>query len=179
MSEAPKNAARSRRHGGVLGRLIHPFARRGLPELEHCRSDFEFLEAAGRAKMRQLSINEFFPVIVFVPVIGAVVVFGANFRPVWMPEWVIIPVLMGLGLCVAAAVSAAGRRGARLRVRDYLISRGVALCRNCGYDLRGLDPARADDRALKCPECGANAEPRVAQLLRPSRAQAAPGADGA
>lgn len=39
-------------------------------------------------------------------------------------------------------------------LRDYLIDHGIRVCRNCGYDLRGLPTHR-------CPECGADFAPAL------------------
>jgi len=51
------------------------------------------------------------------------------------------------------------RRAVARRLRDKLIDLGVAVCRRCGYPLRGLTEHR-------CPECGWPADEQVREILR-------------
>jgi len=73
-----------------------------------------------------------------------------------------------LGFTFACAVGYAVmyllRERGRRRLRDYLLSRGHALCVECGYDVRGV-PVRANDRTV-CPECGHDLDDRAKHLLR-------------
>lgn len=66
------------------------------------------------------------------------------------------------------------RRGLVSSVREKLIARGIAVCRGCGYLLRGLEPGSG-----RCPECGRRFEEDVERILREgSRGRESRGATG-
>lgn len=66
----------------------------------------------------------------------------------WMPRWLDRPLMSGLiGAALGLALQFFFRKPA-LRCRwEALNNRGIPVCMNCGYDLRGqVEP--------RCPECG-------------------------
>lgn len=61
---------------------------------------------------------------------------------------------MGLGFQLAF------RTPVRRSLREDLVCKGVPICVNCGYDLRGLEEPR-------CPECGEAFDPALTAIARP------------
>lgn len=87
--------------------------------------------------------------------------------PVFSLDWLAERLLGFLFACaVGYAVMYLIRERGRRRLRDYLLSRGHALCVECGYDVRGV-PVRSNDRTV-CPECGHDLDDRAKTLLRGS-----------
>jgi len=64
--------------------------------------------------------------------------------------WVIVPAMLVGMVAVGWVHSALTHRRRTRRFRIALIKRGVPMCVECGYSLRGLNLAVAS-----CPECGA------------------------
>lgn len=88
--------------------------------------------------------------------------FGSG--PTFSLDWVADRLLgFTLACAVGYAVMYLLRERGRRRLRDYLLSRGHALCVDCGYDLRGV-PVRSNDRTV-CPECGHDLDDRAKSLL--------------
>jgi predicted RNA-binding Zn-ribbon protein involved in translation (DUF1610 family) len=145
-----------------MARFILGPAAGTIPELKHCRTDFELTEAAARVKMTVPTLRDIAPVLVFIPGILLLVVLFRLWRPYWMPDWALVPCIMVVAFSFALVMTrwtaAAGRR----RVRAYLLSRGVPLCQSCGYDLRGLESPTAN---TPCPECGVAMGARCAHAI--------------
>lgn len=133
--------------------MLGPFARKLIPELELCRSDFELSEAAAKAKHGStMSFRESWPVIIFVPAIIFTMFTLVNNRPYWFPMWAVPLIALSCGLMFASFMANRTSEMARRRVRRYLLSRGIPICQGCGYDLRGL--AMDAGAVASCPECG-------------------------
>jgi len=69
--------------------------------------------------------------------------------------WVATPAIVFLFIVFAAVFSVTTRRQRMRRFRAALNRRGVFVCMDCGYFLRGLDAT-----SRMCPECG-NATGRI------------------
>lgn len=71
-----------------------------------------------------------------------------------LPHWA---VTMVASFCVAGLVYAAvwtTRRGVRRFLRVQLVSKGISVCLECGYQLRGqVEP--------RCPECGTGFDMKI------------------
>jgi predicted RNA-binding Zn-ribbon protein involved in translation (DUF1610 family) len=139
--------------------------RRSIPELAHCRTDFEVTEAAARAKTTRPSLQEVIPVVIFIATILTIVLLYANARPYWLPQWALLLAVLFLAACFALYMSSVSLETGRRRVRAYLLSRGIPLCQSCGYDL-SASPAGVTPTS-PCPECG-QAMGEVASLLQRS-----------
>ena len=61
--------------------------------------------------------------------------------------WWEVCVIMYLSLCAGLVLGLANKNRLRRLVRQELHERGIPVCMNCGYDLRGQTEPR-------CPECG-------------------------
>ena len=133
--------------------MLGPFARKLIPELELCRSDFELSEAAAKAKHGStMSFRESWPAMIFVPAIIFTMITLVNNRPYWFPMWAVPLIALSCGLMFASFMANRTSEMARRRVRRFLLQRGLPLCQACGYDLRGL--ASGASAVPACPECG-------------------------
>ncbi|MCG3131043.1 MAG: hypothetical protein FLDDKLPJ_01818 [Phycisphaerae bacterium] len=72
----------------------------------------------------------------------------------------VVEILLVAGVAWAT-VRTLHRRGLISAVREKLIARGIAVCRGCGYLLRGLGPGSG-----RCPECGRRFDVDVETILR-------------
>lgn len=135
-----------------LAPLIIGVTTRSIPELRHCRSDFEVTEAASRAKLTRPTLREIAPVIIYVSFVLLVVFGFTASRPYWLPEWMILVIIMAVTLAFIMLMSSWTSESYRRRVRAYLLTRGIPLCQSCGYDLRGA--AESPTTETPCPECG-------------------------
>lgn len=164
-------APKMRRSMGPAGWLIRLSKLNGavslIPELRHCRTEFELIEASARSKGSP-GMREAVPVLLCVAIVATMVMAWPSMRPPTMPGWlVIVPVMVLMGALVLV-VALMTRDQARRRVRAYLLSRGVALCSACGYDVRGLKGAHAAGTAgggVRCPECGTELPAEVLAVM--------------
>jgi len=86
-------------------------------------------------------------------VVALTLVFGFLALRPYLPR-VPQPVLSGIiggviGGSAAGALQYLFRRPIQREIRRLLNERGIPICVQCGYDLRG-----ADENAERCPECG-------------------------
>lgn len=152
--------------------LDHPFLRWYYPELALCRTQFERMEAStrGRASAPAFSIRLLAPILIFTAFAVIVPVIYMTARPYWLPMWTMSPVITAAMFLFLFVMMMLVREHARRGIRVFLLERGIALCLECGYDLRGLDAETAC-----CPECGGKVDEQAAALLRsaqePERAQ--------
>lgn len=149
-----------------LARFMLGVSRRSIPELAHCRSDFEVTEAAARAKGMRPTWQEVGPVLIFVAAILSIVLLYANARPYWLPQWTMLLVILFLATSFAVFMSSWTVEASRRRVRAFLLTRGVPLCQHCGYDLAASPEGVTAE--TPCPECG-GAMGEVAAVLERSR----------
>jgi hypothetical protein len=164
-SSPPSAGAKGRPKGAVARVMAGPFMHRLYPELRLCRSDFELIEAAARAKQkRSIDRRIIAAVLLFVASVFVFIVAFASLRPYWLPGWSLPLLILLVSLVFAVGIASAGREAARKPIRAFLISRGVPLCLGCGYDLRGLDPGDPGRRA-PCPECGKPIGEEAAALM--------------
>lgn len=136
----------------------------GLPELEHFPS-----EAARQAALQRMglevgrrSFSDLLKGIVAVAGTGAMVVIVARLgvRGLSWPRWVVDGLALVAALAVAWGVLRfLHRRGFQRELRGKLIENGVAICRGCGYLLRGLAAS------VRCPECGRGFDADVRAIL--------------
>lgn len=150
--------------------LDHPFLRWYYPELALCRTQFERMEASARGRREgpPFSIRLVIPILLYLGVSLPVTLIYFAARPYWIPLWTMGPVMIMLLFLFLAVMMMLVREHARRSIRKYLIDRGVAVCGECGYDLRGLDTA-----AERCPECGAALDEKARTLIAGSQPPAA------
>ena len=144
-----------------------------LPELEHFESD----EQRDRA-LRQIEVETGNP-FSWDWVIGAAILIGTVLVAVYALRWLIprIPVVNDFPRNVQQILRLAltlgvffvvlrwlHRWGAAEQVREKLIASGVAVCRGCGYALKGLPVD-----STNCPECGRGIDEDVRRLIAPAR----------
>lgn len=153
---------------GLVARVfVGPWTEAYIPELGLARTEFERIEAAARQKSARAGTGrEIVATVIFVATQAAIAISFPIFRPPWMPGWIMILLVLPVTLCFIVLMASMSRESARRAVRRYLLSRGVALCQSCGYDLRGLvlQPP-ASDSTPRCPECGTAVDPKVRALL--------------
>lgn len=123
------------------------------PELELFRDDVERSDAMKRAHWRSMRQPMFWFGWVAVGVVSLVGATGLHallvprFSAI-LPRWMIQSIGLILVLASAQVWSLVGWDGIiRRMLRKELISCGIRVCLNCGYDLRGQTEPR-------CPECG-------------------------
>ena len=78
--------------------------------------------------------------------------------PLWVAPLVLVLVMPALTLTKGWLSIEETRKA----VRGYLLLRGILVCLNCGYDLRGQEVAR-------CPECGTECDATVRGIMRVAR----------
>lgn len=78
--------------------------------------------------------------------------------PLWVAPLTLVLVMPALTLIKGWL----GIEETRKAVRGYLLLRGMLVCLNCGYDLRGQEIPR-------CPECGWECDARVRGIMRVAR----------
>ncbi len=76
-----------------------------------------------------------------------------------VPLWAAPPILLLVMPAFTLTKGWLGVEETRKAVRGYLLLRGVLVCLNCGYDLRGQEVPR-------CPECGWECDARVRGIMR-------------
>ncbi|MHC4416316.1 MAG: hypothetical protein ACYS0G_13635 [Planctomycetota bacterium] len=71
-----------------------------------------------------------------------------------LPDWLVKMVMAFLATgIVAGGWQFTLRRPTRRRIREELLARGIPVCLDCGYSLRGQTEPR-------CPECGRAFDPK-------------------
>ncbi|HBS29421.1 MAG TPA: hypothetical protein DEB06_08220 [Phycisphaerales bacterium] len=136
------------------------------PELGHCRGDSERSEAVGAMRSNRERLTIAALMAPFLVSVGVATWLLLRYRPVWMgTNW-----LIGFGAAVggsaALLIPVVLRGQRRVRLRQFLLARGVPLCLHCGYDLRGLAP---DDPEPRCPECAHGILSAGVAMLRSTR----------
>ena len=91
---------------------------------------------------------------------AAIFVFGvkgilrSSLAQLGLPHWAVRMAVFFCFLVVAYAAVWATQRGVRRFLRVQLVKKGVSVCLNCGYQLRGqVEP--------RCPECGTGFDMRL------------------
>ena len=75
------------------------------------------------------------------------------------PRWLSFAILIGAFILAGVVFNQLSRKGVARNVCSRLRLRGHELCVACGYWLRGLS-----EDVMRCPECGAQREPMIAQI---------------
>jgi hypothetical protein len=129
-----------------------------IPELEYFENVFDRQEALRKALATPALRGRS-------QAFGAVTWFGI-FLVAWyalpvggsMLAGFLIPAVLGCAAIVAHQRVVVCSRPVRRSLREQLVARGVPLCLDCGYDLRG----HATQTTMRCPECGHGATPPLA-----------------
>lgn len=112
-----------------------------------------------RRRMKRLMIRNsqtvtacLFFVVLFVAVIRGIL--RSTLAELGLPNWAVTLVGAIFAGAVVYAAIWASRRGIRRYLREQLVKKGVSVCLNCGYQLRGqVEP--------RCPECGTGFDMRL------------------
>lgn len=131
-----------------------------LPELERFGNVFEQQDALRRA-MRDPSVQWRTQ---FVQIVAWVAMFCIFMRlqayTTSFPVLGLLALMGGGGLIVTYGHGRWARTSLRRNLRRQLIERGVPICAECGYDLRGQTTPR-------CPECGREQSPNPEERACP------------
>lgn len=76
--------------------------------------------------------------------------YRAHLRSYQAPTWLLVPALIAALAIVGYVYEVVSKTRRTRRFRIALTKRGVPVCVECGYSLRGLDVD-----VVACPECGA------------------------
>ena len=93
-------------------------------------------------------------ILVIFFVVGIRGILRSTLAQLGLPNWA---VTLAGSICAGAVVYVAiwvTRRGIRRYLREQLVKKGVSVCLNCGYQLRGQGEPR-------CPECGTGFDMRL------------------
>lgn len=137
-----------RRHGGWVTLLRRPFwVRRQFMVLKDC-PEFEYLDQVGDMRDAHAYVFPWWEgarvALIVAPVMGIASWISRQSKVDVVPEFIVIVSIAWLASIITGARDKAR---AQRRLRKYLSDHGVAICLECGYDLRGqVEP--------RCPECG-------------------------
>jgi len=141
---------------------------KSLPELSLFSSDDERKQALRQARLATTPVRGTLASALLSAIGGGLLVWAIFivFPALPVPPWLGGAVIGGVtGATISLFWARAARPRLRRSLREQLVDKGVPVCLECGYDLRGQLDAR-------CPECST---PFDEKLLRESPAERGPG----
>ena len=127
---------------------------RAAPELH--RFSRETAEVALEEWRKSLGFGIILRQVLLTACVIAPLVFAYQLLPLHT-RWVAQIAVVGIAVSGGALFPFTRRRSLRKFLRRRLTERGIPICLKCGYDLRGLTEPR-------CPECGADFDPRLLDM---------------